>query len=82
MAGWDESPTAWRVAHVDGEPGLVDGYVMVKPAQHGEVRWIMIPVVSTMFDVVDLEPVAAVATFDDAAFVTPGDKVAHRRWDR
>ena len=49
---------------VDGEPGLVDGDMMVVPAEAGQVVGMVVTAVGPLPDVVGLEPVTAGAALD------------------
>ena len=82
MAWFDEGEGAGVVDRLEGESCLVDGDVVVEPAECGEVVGVVVAVVGSVFDVVGLEPVAAGAAGDGAAFVPPCNEAAHRRWDR
>ena len=61
---------------VDLHAHLVDGDVMVVPAEADQVFGIMIPAVGPLFDVVGLDPVAAVAPFDRTLSLVPPEYVA------
>jgi len=50
---------------------LVDGYVVVVPAEADEVVGVVAAVVGLVLDVVGLEPVAAVAAVDRALTLVP-----------
>ena len=49
---------------VDGETGLVDGNVMVVPAEGDQVVGMMVTAVASLPDVVRLEPVTAGRALD------------------
>ena len=57
----------------------VDGYVMVKPAEECEVVGVVVAAVGSLLDVVGLEPVAAVASFDGTLVLVPVLDVAADR---
>ena len=62
---------------VDLVAEAVDGDVVVVPAEGDEVVGVVVAAVGTLADVVGLEPVAAVASFDGASvLVPPGDVAA------
>ena len=68
---------------VDGEPELVDGNVMMKPADGYKVVGMVVAAVASLSNVVGLEPVAAGAAFDRTLpLVPPQDEASHRRGDR
>ena len=67
---------------IDPVAESVDGDVVMKPAQGGQVVGIMVAAVGSLADVVGLEPVAAVASLDRAlVLVPPGDVSADRPGD-
>ncbi len=59
----EASSVGWAVG-VEGHAHLVDGDVVVVPAEGDEIVGIVSPVVVALLDVVGLESVAAGAAFD------------------
>ena len=59
----------------------VDGYMVVVPAQGGEVVRVMCAAVCESGDVVRFKPVAAVAAVYDTSPVAMGHSVANCGWD-
>ena len=67
---------------VDSHPHLVDGNVVVVPAQGYEVVRVVIAAMGSRPDVMRLDPVPALAAVDlAAALVAMEDEAANRRWD-
>ena len=75
--GWNYASPLGRAVGVDAVSPVVDGDVMVPPAQRGEVLNVMSASLATGDNVVDLEPVAALASINGAAPVTIKDKTAY-----
>ena len=72
-----------ELSAVDGGLGVdlvaeaVDGDVVVVPAEGDQVVGVVVAAVGSLADVVGLEPVAAVASFDGTSvLVSPGDVAA------
>ncbi|HKY49543.1 MAG TPA: hypothetical protein VJQ79_16350, partial [Acidimicrobiia bacterium] len=77
VLGFVESAAVDRGGGVDGVAVSVDGYVVVVPAEGDEVVGVVVAAVLSFFDVVGLEPVAAVASFDRTlVLVSEGDVAA------
>lgn len=62
VAGWDESSAVGWVVEVESESRLVDSDVVMEPTERCQVVGMVVAAVDTVFDVVDLEAVAAVAS--------------------
>ncbi len=74
------SSLGWAV-RVDAVAAVVDGYVVVPPAQGGEVLNVVGPKLTAGNQVVDFEPVPAAASVDGAAVVTVEHQAAYLGWD-
>ena len=60
---------------------MVDGDVVVEPAERGEVVGVVSAAVGAVPDVVGLEPIAAGAACDHTPAVTMCHEAAYRSWD-
>ena len=65
-----------RAGGVDPVAESVDGDVMMKPAEGDQVVGVVVAAVGSLADVVGLESVAAVASFDGTSVLVPPLEVA------
>ena len=72
----DESSPVGGTVGVDPESHLVDGDMMVIPAEGYQVVGVVVTAIGTLVDVVGLEPVAARTSFDGTLPLVPPQHMA------